>query len=121
VGLFDFMMREEKLEQVGVSVSVLAKLWPEDGVWNASAFDLPVAAYGHSIEQAQANFEEAIRAHFDALEALGKVDSTVVQLLSAQANRELSAGRLNNLPEHEMVTRYIVHPHQAHEFCAAGM
>ncbi len=57
---------------------MLAKIWSEDDVWNVCAFDIPVAAYGRTLDEARSNFEEALTCHFQALshfEELARVAS----------------------------------------------
>ncbi len=61
-------------------VPVLCKFWMEDGVWNGSAHDLPVAVFGKTIEEAKQNLCDAIISHFQALEKLGQVDEVICEL-----------------------------------------
>ena len=42
--------RGEKRPSVSQEMPVLCKFWQEDGVWNGSAQDLPVAVFGETIE-----------------------------------------------------------------------
>jgi hypothetical protein len=77
-------------------VPVLCRFWQEDGVWNGSAHDLPIAVYGDSLEQAQGHLDEAIISHLNALEKLGKVDPVISELMRLADERisrnELSQG-----------------------------
>lgn len=78
-----------------IEVQVLCKLWFEDGVWNASAQDLPVAVCGDSVEEAKANLLEALTAHFHALQELGKVEK-VIKDLCRIAEARLSFAEIPN-------------------------
>ena len=64
-----------------VKVPVLCKFWQEDGVWNGSAHDLPIAVFGYSLEEAQSNLCTAIISHLKALEKLGRIDPVIEHLL----------------------------------------
>jgi predicted RNase H-like HicB family nuclease len=70
-----------------IEVPVLARLWHEDDVWNVSAFDLPIVAYGEGLEEARANFEEAVQGHFQALAELKRLDA-VIQSLGGLAEEQ---------------------------------
>ena len=48
-------------------VSVLCKFWPEDGVWNGIAVDLPVAVFGETFEEAQRNLADALESHLSSV------------------------------------------------------
>ncbi len=61
-------------------IPVLVKFWQEDGVWNGSAHDLPIAVFGNSLKEAQDNLGDAIISHLNALEKLGKIDAVVNDL-----------------------------------------
>jgi len=63
---------------------VLCNLWQEDGVWNGVADDLPVAVFGATFEEAQANLCQALMSHLEALQEVGKLEETVA-LTEAQA------------------------------------
>jgi predicted RNase H-like HicB family nuclease len=68
---------------------VLVKFWPEDGVWNASAMDIPVAVFGETFEEAQHNFEDALTAHFETLADAGQLKSALVSLRKIAGDREM--------------------------------
>jgi predicted RNase H-like HicB family nuclease len=106
VGVSVKAIQDEKM--MAIELSIYCKLWEEDGVWNSCAIDLPIAAFGKSIEDAKANLEEAIHSHFCALEALGKVNSAVVHLLQAHENRELNSQRLMELSENVLMSRFVM-------------
>lgn len=76
-------------------VPVLCKLWFEDGVWNGSAHDLPVAVFGHTIDEAKKNLGEALVAHFEALQETGKADETIRELRRL-AQQRLSFDDMSN-------------------------
>jgi len=67
-----------------IGVPMLAKLWNEDDVWNVSAFDMPVVAYGNTIDEARQNFEEALACHFEALQQFHELED-VARTLKAKA------------------------------------
>jgi len=85
-------------------MSVLCKFWPEDGVWNGSAVDLAVAAYGKSIEQAQKNLAEAIICHFEALQEVGQLAHEAKRLQNLARDCRLSVGEMS---EHRLFGRAI--------------
>ena len=64
---------------------VLVKFWPSDGVWNASAMDIPVSVFGTTFEEARNNFEDALLAHFETLADVGQLKPTL-QLLQRIAS-----------------------------------
>ena len=78
------LLKSKKKE---IQIFVLVKLWPEDGVWNASAMDIPVVVFGDSFEEAQSNFEEALKAHFDTLTDVNQVRKTIDRLTKAAQKR----------------------------------
>jgi predicted RNase H-like HicB family nuclease len=93
-----------------VNVPILVRLWPEDGVWNASAFDLSVAVFGDTYEDAKRNFEEALDSHFALLVELGRAAETVKRLKRIAKERGFYAARIKpgqaveqfEIPRHEM-------------------
>jgi predicted RNase H-like HicB family nuclease len=62
------------------AVPILVQLWAEDGVWNASAFDLPVAAFGDTYEDARKNFDDALDSHIALLMELDRYTATLKRL-----------------------------------------
>ena len=66
---------------------ILVKFWPEDDVWNASAFDLGVAVCGDTFEDARKNFEEALDRHFELLCKMGRAKETIKRLRIAAVDR----------------------------------
>ncbi len=62
------------------AVAIFVRFWEEDGIWNASAVDLPVVAFGKNLKEAKNNFGDAILTHFDTLHELGKLEEVVQQL-----------------------------------------
>lgn len=61
-------------------VPILVRFWEESGVWNASAFDLPIAVFGNTYAEARKNFEGALIAHFDLLIELKRAGIVADQL-----------------------------------------
>ena len=70
----------KELEKPSFAISILCRFWEEDGVWNAAAHDLPVAVFGKTFQQAQKHLNAALKAHFEALHELGKVQDTIERL-----------------------------------------
>ena len=68
---------------VKVELPILARMWQEDDVWNVSAFDLPVVAFGEDFRGAQAAFEDALLSHFEVLAELGILQATMDKLIHA--------------------------------------
>jgi predicted RNase H-like HicB family nuclease len=66
---------------------ILVRFWPEDDVWNASAFDLGVAVCGDTFEEARQNFEEALCKHFELLSKMGRAKETIARLRTAAVDR----------------------------------
>ena len=64
-----------------VKVPVLCRFWQEDGVWNGSAHDLPIAVCGDSLKEAQSNLDDAIISHLNSLERLGRIDPVINELM----------------------------------------
>lgn len=85
--------RHKKVRKEHVFI-IMSRAWPEDGVWNASAYDLPVAVCGNTIEEALQNFDEAIQVHFLGLHELGKVKSTIKHLQDLAERRGFYRERL---------------------------
>lgn len=61
-------------------VPVLCRFWREDGVWNATAQDLPVAVFGETFDEAQRNLCNALVSHFQSVDEAGKVDQMITFL-----------------------------------------
>ena len=55
-------------------ISILCKFWEEDGVWNATAMDLPVAVFGETFEEALGNMSDALDSHVSAMINAGKIE-----------------------------------------------
>jgi len=72
--------KEAAAAETAVEIPVLCKVWEEDGVFNGIAQDLAVAAFGNTYEEASSNLGEAIIAHLQALQDLGKLDEVIEQL-----------------------------------------
>jgi len=68
---------------------VLCRFWQEDGIWNATAAHLAVAAFGDSFEEAQKNLRNAIMAHIECWAEAGKADQ-LVALLRDQSHEQLA-------------------------------
>src|SRR5262249_45942729 len=61
-------------------VPILVKFWQEDGAWNGSAHDLPVAVYGNSLKETRERLGDAIISHLNALQRLGRIDAVINDL-----------------------------------------
>ena len=85
------MLRKKKASKTVVEVPVLCRFWREDEVWNASAVDLPIAVFGDTFEDAQANMSEALVAHLNALQRLGELDDIVHELRAIARDRSFRA------------------------------
>ncbi len=96
-----------------VEVPVLVRIWHEDGVWNASAYDLNVAVFGESLEDAQTNFAQALDSHFELLEEMGRAKATVARLRAAAAEH----GFYDRVKPREIVTKFEIPSER--ELCAA--
>lgn len=77
-----------------VTVIILARVWQEDGVWNASAFDLPIAVFGSTPDDAVKNFSEALDLHFEVLAELDKLRDTVKRLKALAQDRAFYQDRI---------------------------
>lgn len=82
-----FLKSEKRNQNVEVLVPVLVRFWSEDGVWNASAMDIPVAVFGESFEDARTHFEEALLSHFEILCERNQIESTLKILVRAVKDR----------------------------------
>ena len=74
--------------KASLSAPLLARIWNEDGVWNVSAFDLPIVSYGDDLDEARVHFGEAVESHFAALASLGRLDSTIAHLRLLAESRD---------------------------------
>jgi hypothetical protein len=63
-----------------IQIPVLCRFWEEDGVWNGSAEDLPVAGFGDTFEQAQHHVFDAVIAHLQSVQEVGDIQATIDQL-----------------------------------------
>jgi hypothetical protein len=70
-----------------ICIPILVRIWHEDGVWNVSAFDLPIVVFDEDLEQARKHFEEAACSHFMTLEELGKLGKTANELIKIAKER----------------------------------
>jgi hypothetical protein len=92
-----------------IEVPLLARIWLEDDVWNVSAFDLPIVAYSERIEDARANFEEAVNSHFEALASLNRLDNVANSLRDLATQRGFYEERVK---PHVLVENFLFHPLQ---------
>lgn len=67
------------------TVTLVVRFWEEDGVWNGEAEDLPVAAFGDTLEQAMAHLREAVVEHLSAVTSVGLLEETVAQLRASES------------------------------------
>ena len=100
-----FSMTRKEQPPAHVGVPILVRLWEEDGVWNASAFDLSVAVFGNTLAEAQKHFEEALESHFELLVEIDMVKETISRLKSIADDRGFYEARMN---PHEAVSRFEV-------------
>ncbi len=92
-------------------VPVLCKLWFQDGVWNGSAHDLPIAVFGKTIDEARKNLGAALVSHFHALQEIGKT-AEVIRELCRVAGERLSFDEMAN---NELYWKVMVSAEQAGE------
>ncbi len=64
----------EKIDwsKADMSITVLCQYWEEDGVWNGVIKNLPIAAFGQTLEQAKDNLRDAFDSHVAAILTLPK-------------------------------------------------
>jgi hypothetical protein len=105
-----------KTETSTLAVPVLARIWHEDSVWNISAFDLPIVAYGNELEEARDNFEEALICHFEALNQLHRVKNVAENLIALAQERGFYEQRIQ---PRQTVEQFVFNPGQQYELCAA--
>jgi len=91
-----------------MQVPVLVRFWAEDGVWNASAMDIPVAVFGDTFEDARRNFEQALISHFEVLCEMDQMQQTVRILLSKAKER----GSVDRIPARQMFEKYLISPEE---------
>ena len=94
------LFAKKELEKPSLAVPVLCRFWEEDGVWNGAAHDLPVAAFGKTLQQAQKHLGDALEAHFEALHELGKVQATIEKLRRISHDRTF---RIEAMRDNEML------------------
>ena len=101
-----------------VEVRILARLWEEDGVWNVSSFDLPVVAFGKTMTEAQRSFEDAMETHFEGLQHINKLQSTIQKLQDLERERDFYESRVT---PHVTVQNFMFHPmHSFGMMCLSG-
>lgn len=93
-----------KKQHHSLDVPVLVRFWPEDGVWNASAMDIPVAVFGDTFEEARSHFEEALARHIEILCEMNQMDQTIKILSKAAKDREF----YDRIPAQQPFERYLV-------------
>lgn len=86
---FGLSRREKRL-----CIPILVRIWHEDGVWNLSAFDLPIVVFDDDLEKARQYFGEAVCSHFMTLHSLGKVDKTAKELIKIAKERGFYENRI---------------------------
>jgi len=94
---------------------VLVRFRHEDGVWNASALDIPVAVFGGTFEEAESNFEEALKAHFEVLVEFNQARQTIQHLVKVAQDR----GLYDRIEPREIVTKFPVIEPETPELCHA--
>jgi len=86
-----------------IEIPILCKFWMEDGVWNGVAAHLPVAVFGHSLEEVQKNLFDALLTHLDAEQQLGTIAKTVAYLRACAKENCLT---LEDIPPNRLLARF---------------
>jgi predicted RNA binding protein YcfA (HicA-like mRNA interferase family) len=102
-------------ETLTLAVPVLARIWHEDSIWNISAFDLPIVAYGDELEEARTNFEEALIDHFQSLAKLNRLHTVASNLITIAQDRGFYEQRIK---PRQVVEKFEFNPSQQYELCA---
>lgn len=97
-------------------IPILVRIWHEDGVWNVSAFDLPIVVFDENLDQARSYFMEATCSHFMTLAELGRLDEIANQLIGIAKERGFYENRIKPRQLVERVD-YSLDPDQS--LCAA--
>lgn len=106
--IFKSRKSQKSRKATEIRVTVLVGFWQEDGVWNASALDLPVAVFGTTFEEARAHFEDAIVSHFETLCELGRIEKTIKHLKRAEEGRKF----YERIPPRQAFEKYLVNPQE---------
>lgn len=77
-----------------VEIAVLCKAWQEDGIWNATTEDLPIAVFGHTFEQARHNLQEALFSHLEAAQEMGTLQQLADELLQRARERSFTMAEM---------------------------
>lgn len=77
-------------------IPVLCKFWQEDGVWNGSGVDIPVAAFGDTIEEAKKNLLDAIICHLEALQEVNQLQQEIKRLQLLAQDCRLSVEQMSD-------------------------
>jgi hypothetical protein len=96
-------------------IPILVRIWHEDGVWNLSAFDLPIVVYDEDLEKARLYFGEAACSHFMTLKERGKLEKTAIELLKIARKRGFYEQRVQ---PRQLVER-LDYSIKDHDLCAA--
>ncbi len=96
-------------------IPILVRIWHEDGVWNVSAFDLPIVVFDEDLEKARAYFGEAICSHFLTLKERGKLEKTATELFKIAKKRGFYEQRL----QPRQIVERLDYSVQSHSLCAA--
>ena len=102
-------------DSIALEVQIIAKIWKEDGVWNVSAYDLPVVSFDKTLKVAQRSFVEALNGHFEVLEELNLLDETVRHLKEVQQSRDFWTERMKPM---QTVQRFAWPAATSSELCA---
>ena len=79
-------------------IPILVRIWHEDGVWNLSAFDLPIVVFDEDLEQARAYFGEAICSHFLTLNERSQLEKTAIRAASTATSNGRKARLFGSKP-----------------------
>jgi predicted RNase H-like HicB family nuclease len=107
--------KPKKASSPALEVPVFVRFWEEDGIWIASAVDLPVVAFGKKLKEARNNFGDAILTHFDTLYELGKLEEVIRQLRRKPEDCKAFA---ENITSDEFVSKFNA-PVRDHELALA--
>lgn len=74
------MSPKKETSGTSVAVPILCRFWLEDGVWNGTAEDMAVAAFGDSFEEAMANLRTGIESHLESIIEAGEIEDVIGHL-----------------------------------------
>ncbi len=90
MSLLDKFFGEKDAVREIVQIPILCRFSKEEGVWNGSAEDLPVAVCGDTFEETQRNLTDAIIAHLESIQEVGNIQATIEHLRACAKERRFS-------------------------------